>query len=467
MSILQVGLLVEGEVDHIDGNLDPLALERILERTAPRGEGHVLGITSMPGPQTTRSIRELERLRAERPALKVVWGGYFPSMHTDTVLRSGLADIIVRGAGEETLRDLMAAWDRGGSIAGIPGTSHVSAGEPVHEPDRAPLHPDRLPRLPYHRLPMTEYLLRTHLGRRTVAYQSSVGCPFRCNFCGVVKMYRPRLLYESPHLTASTLEELRQAYGIDAVEFFDVNFFHHRGRVVELAGRIEKLGLTWWGEGRIDTLLGYSDDDFRLLRRSGLRMFFSGAESADDEVLAAMKKDLTADRALEFVARMKGLGIIPELSFILGNPPDPEADFARTTAYIRRIKEINPEAEIIIYVYTPVPQLDSSVLDGLEDFRFPETLAEWATPRWEQFGTNKSPATPWLPKNLSIRIKEFEAVLNARYPTRTDLSITPLMRRALKALGSWRYRVRFYRLPLEVVLLQKLSNYRRPETVGF
>lgn len=467
MSILQASLLTEGPTTIVDGNIEPRALQRILELTAPRGAGHVLGMTVMAGPQTTRAIRELAVLRSERPELRILWGGYFPSMHTDTVLRSGQVDAVVRGAGEATLRDLMAAYRADADVSAIDGISMLRDGEPVHNAERVPTHPDELPRLPYESLPMTQYLLRTHMGKRTAAYHSSIGCPFRCNFCGVVKVYKPRFLYESPERTAATLSFLKDRFGADAIEFFDVNFFHHRGRAVELSERIAPLGLSWWGEGRIDTLLNYRDEDLRTLRRSGLTMIYSGAEAADDAQLAALDKDLTADQAFAYVERMRHVGIVPELSFIMGAPPDPEADFHRTAAYIRALLAKNPDIEVIVYLYTPVPQIDDYVKGGLEGFAYPATLDEWATPRWEKFGTNKYPSTPWLSRSLFLRIKEFEAVLHARYPTKTDVAMTPLLRNALRTLGSWRYKLRFYTLPVEVVLLQKMVHYRRPETVGF
>ena len=35
---------------------------------------------------------------------------------------------------------------------------------------------------------MTHYLHRNYLGGRTVAHNSSFGCPFACSFCAVVAM---------------------------------------------------------------------------------------------------------------------------------------------------------------------------------------------------------------------------------------------------------------------------------------
>ena len=63
------------------------------------------------------------------------------------------------------------------------------------------------------------------------------------------------------------------------------------------------------------------------MKRSGLKMVFCGAESGSTEMLKRMNKGGTAsaDLTLELAARMKTHGVVPEFSFVVGNPPDPEA----------------------------------------------------------------------------------------------------------------------------------------------
>ena len=36
---------------------------------------------------------------------------------------------------------------------------------------------------------MEKYLGKTYLGQKTLAYHSSIGCPFTCSFCAVVPTY--------------------------------------------------------------------------------------------------------------------------------------------------------------------------------------------------------------------------------------------------------------------------------------
>ena len=257
---------------------------------------------------------------------------------------------------------------------------------------------------------------------------------------------------------------------MDAVEFYDNNFFTHEARVREFAERIMPLGIGWWGEARIDTMLKYADSTWSLMRDSGLRMVFLGAESGSDETLARMNKGGTASAAktLEIADKMHRYDIVPEMSFVMGNPPDPEADAESTMRFIRRVKEINPATEVILYLYTPVP-LAGELYDQAkaEGFAFPETLEEWNGDAWQEFVQRRSSTMPWIHDPLRKRIREFEWVLNARYPTSTDLGITPFRRRVLRAASAVRYRTGFYRDPIELRALQRLLPYRRPETSGF
>ncbi len=65
------------------------------------------------------------------------------------------------------------------------------------------------------------------------------------------------------------------------------------------------------------------------------------------------------------------------------------------------------------------------------------------------------------------RIRNFERVLNAFYPTVTDRRLTPVRRALLRAVSGWRYALRVYAAPYELRVMQRLMRYQRPETTGF
>ena len=137
--------------------------------------------------------------------------------------------------------------------------------------------------------------------------------------------------------------------------------------------------------------------------------------------------------------------------------------------FIKEIKSINPDTEIIIYVYSPVPTEGSELYDEItrQGFHFPEKLDEWLAPSWEKFDQRKNPLTPWLTADMIDNIKNFETVLNEYYPTCSDFRIKGWKKKLLKSVASWRYKTGFYHFPYEIKLLHKIWKYRQPEEQGF
>src|SRR5262249_27382764 len=172
---------------------------------------------------------------------------------------------------------------------------------------------DRLPEFPYHRVDLSRYIRRTFMGKRTLPHHSSYGCPFRCNFCAVVNMVDGRWLAQSAERVATTVRELAQAWRLDAIEFYDNNFFVHEARTVEFADRIRDLEIGWWGEARIDTLLHFGERSWAAMRDSGLKMVFLGAESGSDETLRRMNKGGTAstDKTHRTPGKTPADGLLP------------------------------------------------------------------------------------------------------------------------------------------------------------
>jgi len=233
--------------------------------------------------------------------------------------------------------------------------------------------------------------------------------------------------------------------------------------------------MVWWGEGRIDTINKYSDDSLALMRASGCKMIFFGAETGNDEVLKRMDKGGTqsADQIRSFAARMAKFDIIPEYSFVLGTPADtPEQvmkQIDQDIAFIKEIKSINPKTEIIIYVYSPVPTEGSEMYNKVlqTGFRFPEKLEDWISPQWESFDLRKNPLTPWLTSEMIDKIKDFETVLNGYYPTISDIRLTSIKKKVLRTISYLRYKTGIYHKPYELKALQILWKYRQPEIEGF
>jgi len=465
LSILAMAAMLEGREEYaiVDGNLDPHPTESLVALVRQH-KVELLAVTVMPGPQTVGAVASCREVRLRFPSLPIVWGGYFASNYTAAALNATYVDYAVRGQGEHTFIELLEAVRDQRDLSTIAGLSYKDRDGTVrHNPERPMRVLDDFPWFPYHRLPVEKYLLPTFLGRRTAVHQASIGCPYRCNFCGVVTFSGSREKMESPARTENILRHLCQAYGADAVQFYDNNFFLREDHTRELADRLAPLGMRWWCEGRADIMMKYSDTTFEAIRRAGCAMIFFGAESGSNEVLKEMNKDLRAEDTLALASRIRRFGIVPEFSIIFGNPNDPEGDTTDCIRFIRQLKRLNPNAEIVVEHYTPVPQR-TRMYGGVDDtFQFPSTPDEWATDRWQRFATQKDPRTPWLKPRTKRLIDNFELVVSSRWPTVQDLRLPAWGRLALQTLSGWRYRLGIYAAPFELRWAQQFISLRKPK----
>jgi anaerobic magnesium-protoporphyrin IX monomethyl ester cyclase len=476
-AILQVASFVEGRYDYeiIDGNLNQhFDYAQLIIDKVRQNKVKYLAMSIMPGPQLVSSLRDLRRIKQQVPEVTVIVGGYFPLTHNEVCASDPDIDYVIVGPGEKSFVDLISALENGSLPDLVGGLAFERDGEVVKTTRNHPVNPNALPRYPYHRVNVEDYVLPTFLGRRTLSHHSSFGCPFLCNFCAVVPLAEGKWMGESGERLGALVEDFVKQWQIDAIEFHDNNFFTSEKRVkaycLQLINR--KLNVNWWGEGRADTMLKYKDETWQLMRDSGLKMVFLGAESGDDETLKRMNKGgkQTTQGVLQLVQKMKDYDIVPELSFILGNPPEPQTDMLKTIRFIRKVKRINPKAEIIMYRYDPVP-IGGEMFEQVTrlGFEFPITLDEWANPKWRKIHKRTTADVPWLNLKDQEFLAEFQTVLNAYYPTSTARHIPPGSWRywLLRVVSSFRYHSRVYSWPLELKWLQKKLSYQRPELSGF
>jgi len=465
LAVLALAAVLEGreEYEIVDGNLTDTPLQEILSLIDVH-QVEMLGVSVMPGPQMVAAIEVCREVRRLRPRVPIVWGGYFPSIYPDAALNARYVDYVVRGQGEETLLELIEMLRGTKDITTIAGLSYKDAfGLHRQNPERPMKGPDSFPWIPYHRIPVERYLRPSFFGERTAVHHASVGCPFNCSFCGVHAAYGREERMESPERTFEILSHLVSRYGADSVQFYDMNFFLREDHARRLCDLIAPLGLRWWCEARVDIMSRYSDATMESIARAGCAMIFFGAESGADWVLKDMQKGITTEQTLIMANRTRQFGIIPEFSFVIGNPRDPEADARETLAFIRRIKMINPDSEIIIQHYTPTPQPNEMYGDVEDKIRFPSTPAEWASKEWLNFTLRIDTGVPWLRPQTKRLIDDFELVVASRWPTVQDITAPNWSRVLLKALSAWRYRFQFYSHPVELQLAHNFINLRKPK----
>jgi anaerobic magnesium-protoporphyrin IX monomethyl ester cyclase len=458
----------------IDGNLDRDFIATA--RSAIKEQGFdAVGVTVMGGPQIPTAAAVSRAIRALSPRTPIIWGGYFPTICPIPSISAPYVDYVIRGQGEDALPELLQAVFANDSarLEAIAGLTWRRGGTVVHNTDRVFSTAPLAASLRYERLENpTQYLGRTYLGRRTAGYQAALGCRFRCTFCGVATMFRGKTALPTAERLGRDLRILKHGLGADAIQFYDHNFFDREVDMVPLLEELANVQLPWWCFARSDALLNLSDASWRLVRKSGLRMAYIGAESPDDRLLREVRKGTRADQTLAVVEKCRSNGVIPELSFMLAPPHDPEEATERTFEFIREIKRIYPRTEIMLYIYTPLPvsshnttsrtsRQTAALLDAEGRLvKFPRSVEEWSEPKWVNYWCHTD--APWLSERLRRRIADFTTVLGCRFPTITDIRSPPVGKAALRALASWRYRFQKYSHPWELDISQKIIRLHNP-----
>lgn len=293
--------------------------------------GHIL---------TRHRVFELARLAGQQGAFVLAGGPDATGYHED-YLRHGV-DLVVRGEGEETTREVME-WLRAGArpeererIQGIAfrenGHARVTPMRPfIKDVDALPF-PRRDPEI------YRPYLeaWRTRHGYVSLAIFGARGCPFDCAFC-----YRPvfgrAYRRRSPANIVAEIEECVRRFGAEHFRFVDDTFVVHRPWVEELARLIRQRGLrlTFDVLARTDLV---DDRTASILREMGVRRVYFGMESGSDRVLQRMSKRLSVEDHLRAVEAVRRHGLEFLSWIMLGYPGEEWEDILRTRDLLVRVK---------------------------------------------------------------------------------------------------------------------------------
>jgi radical SAM superfamily enzyme YgiQ (UPF0313 family) len=480
LAVLSLSAALDGNYSStiIDGNVDRDFVATAV-RAVDDGSVAAVGVTVMGGPQLLSAIAVSKAIRERRPTVPIIWGGAFPTVCPSAAVNARYVDFAVRSQGETTFIELLQALAAGadrafGSIAGL---SWRQGERTVHNKARVFSAASLGRMLPYEKLDNPrQYLTNTYLGRRTAGYQAGLGCRFRCTFCGVATMFRGKLALPPVARLEQDLQFMTDQLGVNGIQFYDHNFFDREVDMVPLLEVMAKFEMPWWCFARSDALVNLSERTWGLVKRSRLRMAYIGAESPSDWLLHDIRKGTRCDQTLEAVKICRSHGVVPELSFMLAPPQDPEGETEKTFEFIRLIKRLHPATEVMIYLYTPLPRRDegaNAVAERIEsEYRdcagrpvlFPRSADEWAAPEWVAYWGHQD--APWVSERLRRRIVDFTTVLGCRFPTIMDIRASAWGKRALRTLASWRYRYQRYDRPWELRLSRKLIRHWDPRVMS-
>jgi anaerobic magnesium-protoporphyrin IX monomethyl ester cyclase len=347
-----------GALSSLAGNVDPhhqvaiadlilvqRSVRQTLQRLMAQFDPDLVGLSVMTFQRST-ARRVIELLRSIKPHLRIVVGGYDPSLATPAYMESDVG-YIVRGEGEITFRDLLRAIEQGADLAVIRGLSYKEHGRWQHNPDRS-VHglesgdirlPDRCARV------LRGY---TFLGKQIDVVETSRGCTFDCSFCSIIEMRGRNFHTYSFERVLADIRDARD-HGARAIFIVDDNITLNVRRFAALCQAIidaDLNDLEYSVQAMTSAIANHGEMLAALMRRAGFRYVFLGIENVledDLKFLRAAAKNTARNqgpsignatlKAINYLHKNK-MAVVGGL--IVGNPDDTAESIEANLDFARR-----------------------------------------------------------------------------------------------------------------------------------
>lgn len=245
-------------------------------------------------------------------------------------------DVIVRGEGEETIREVVSGVPR----SEILGISYRENGGVVHNanrpvPDLASIsYPDRS------RRKYRYYWRQAGIRMSSLTFDTIMtarGCPYSCKFCtfSLNPLGQKRPYAERP--LESVIEELKTITA-DVVLFSDDNFFTSPSRSERLCDLILENGIK--KHFVVQTRIEISRNR-RLLdkaARAGFKLFLMGIESPHDKILEQYHKGFTQQQIRDAFEVLNDYDFHIHGYFIYGNIGETEEEMVYIAQFAKELK---------------------------------------------------------------------------------------------------------------------------------
>lgn len=369
-----------------------------------------IGISTITGGnQLLDSIEFARFIRNRKKNVPIVWGGPHPTSLPDETIKYDMVDIVVRGQGEITFKEVVNSLEKGGSFDKVLGITYKKNNQVIHNNGRPIFDINDLPNMPWELINVGNYIRNdVTINIKTINLVSSYGCPYSCKFCYEVVAYKRRWTGLKAKRILDEISALVGQYGINGVKFYDANFFVNPSRIKDFCeGVIErKLKIKWAASAHPKDLLRLNDY-FGLVKESGCTRILIGAESGSPEVLEFIDKKVTVKEILEAARLCNEFEIIGSFTFMVGFPIDADKNGKQTKDLIEIILGNYPKHEIRVHLWAPYPGTELYPIALEKGFEPPKTLEEWAD--YEYY----KPQTPWINEEL-VKMLEYTSQWNLK-----------------------------------------------------
>jgi anaerobic magnesium-protoporphyrin IX monomethyl ester cyclase len=272
--------------------------------------------------------------------------------HYEKYIMAGV-DYVIRGEGEETLRDLLSGLSQKKDVSQITGLAFQQSGMAMITPPRPVLRDlDRLPFPAWDLIDLAPYrtIWEKHHGYFSLNLATTRGCPYKCNWCAK-PIYGNRYNSRSPEHVIREIELLINTYKPDHFWMCDDIFGLKPNWITQFKNLVQekRISFRYKIQSRADLLL--EDNSIQSLAESGCETIWLGAESGSQKILDAMDKGTTLAQIRKATQLLKLHHINTGYFLQFGYPGETRQDIEAT---IKLVLEEMPE-EIGISVSYPLP----------------------------------------------------------------------------------------------------------------
>lgn len=373
-----------------DADVEKVSLSQTIRDFAPA----VVGITANTS-QITNAWRGAAEIKRACAAPIIIGGPHVSALPAESAQNPAI-DIVVRGEGEATWRELGILIEREGwqqarnhldTVAGI--TYRRDAGAIHHTPDRPSIADlDALPMPAYNLFKMERY---TNLqptvdrvdGARSFSIMTSRGCPYRCQYCSQSIMplkWRMR----SPANVVAEWRHLVHDLGAEEIGVLDDSFNIDRRRVHEICDLLiaEKLNHVPWI--MINGIRANLTDVELLakMKAAGCKRTAFGVESGNQAILDSIDKHLTIEQVRAAFRAAKEVGMETIGFFMIGLPGETEETMNQTIALAIELDPIVANFSMTTpfpgtKLYEIVKERGHLLMDSWDEFVFFEGKARY------------------------------------------------------------------------------------------
>jgi len=414
-------------------NINERQIDKIAEEIIKINPDYV-GISVMTGIQTQHSAEFSKKIK-NNSKIPVLWGGIHPSLLAEQCIKENYIDYVIRGEGELTILEFTEKFLGNKDFSGILGLAYKKNSRIFINPSRPLVENLDEWRLDFSLLDLNQFIFPLGKYQRVIAYKTSRGCPFGCAFCYNFEFNKSRWRCWSEKIVLEDMEFLKKNYNIDAVKFYDDNFFVDRKRALFI---LKSINLPSHVEIRID----FIDNEIASeLTKLNIFDMLIGIESGSDRLLALIDKRFTVEKLLRGVEIIAKYSLHASYSFIVGLPTETENEFISTINLMYKIYKIHPQAGFTLGAYLPYPGSKLYNFSLSQGFKIPEKTEDWG--RIDRF--RKDFNSPWINTKKVWMIRECFKILSW----------------GLKFLKKWfefRIKHNFYSFPFDVYIVEFLAG---------